>query len=180
MLLSDRRAARKEALEMDLFPTKILLATDGSEEAELAALRAVELAETTDSELHVVHVGVVSLFLLSDPGMFGDDGKLCEQLEEESRELLRKQTWRVKVAGGTVAGSHLRMGAVDLEVVALAKELGADLIVMGCRGHRGIRRAIEGSISDAVIRHAPCPVLVVRSHENAQDPKWPALSAGGR
>jgi universal stress protein A len=40
-----------------------------------------------------------------------------------------------------------------------------DLIVMGCRGHRGIRRAIEGSISDAVIRRAPCPVLVVRSDE---------------
>jgi nucleotide-binding universal stress UspA family protein len=180
MLLSDRRAARKEALEMGLFPTRILLAIDGSEEAELAALRAVDLAERTDSELHVVHVGVLPTFLLSDPGTLGYDGKLYEQIEEESRELLRKQTWRVKVAGGTVAGSHLRMGAVDLEIVALAKELQADLIVMGCRGHRGIRRAIEGSISDAVIRHAPCPVLVVRSRESAQDPKWPALSAGGR
>jgi nucleotide-binding universal stress UspA family protein len=69
---------------------------------------------------------------------------------------------------------------VDLEIVALAEELGADLIVMGCRGHRGIRRAIEGSISDAVIRHAHCPVLGVRSHESAQDPKWPTLTAGGR
>jgi nucleotide-binding universal stress UspA family protein len=148
MLLSDRRAARKEALEMGLFPRRILLATDGSEEAELAALRAVELTESTDSELHVVHVGVVPSFLRSDPGTLGYDGKLYEQLEEESRELLRKESWRVKVAGGTVAGSHLRMGAVDLEIVGLAKELGADLIVMGCRGHRGIRRAIEGSISN--------------------------------
>jgi Universal stress protein family len=59
MLLSDRKAALKEALEMGLFPTRILLATDGSEEAELAALRAVDLAERTDSELHLVHVGVV-------------------------------------------------------------------------------------------------------------------------
>ena len=57
MFLSDRRAARKEALEICLFPTRLLLATDGSEEAELAALRAVDLAERTDSELHVVHVG---------------------------------------------------------------------------------------------------------------------------
>jgi hypothetical protein len=60
------------------------------------------------------------------------------------------------------------MGEVDLEIVALAKELGVGLIVMGCRGHRGVRRAIEGSISDAVIRHTPCPVLVVRSHESAE------------
>jgi len=54
------------------------------------------------------------------------------------------------------------MGEVDLEIVGLAEELGADLIVMGCRGHRGIRRAIEGTISDGVISHARCPVLVVR------------------
>jgi nucleotide-binding universal stress UspA family protein len=68
---------------------------------------------------------------------------------------------------------------VDLEIVALAKELGAGLIVMGCRGHRGIRRAIEGSISDGVIRHAPCPVLVVRSHESAEAPERPAILQGG-
>jgi nucleotide-binding universal stress UspA family protein len=166
---------------MSIFPMRILLATDGSEEAEVAALRAVDLAEWTDSELHVVHVGVVPLFLLSDPGTLGYDGKLYDEIEEESRELLRKLSWRVKVAGGTVAGTHLKMGqVVDLEILGLAKELGADLIVMGCRGHRGIRRAIEGSISDAVIRHAPCPVLVVRSQESAQDPKWPAVSTGGR
>jgi len=162
---------------MGLFPTRILLATDGSEEAELAAPRAIDLAERTDSELHVVHVGVVPSFLRSDPGTRGYDGNLYELLEEESRELLRKLSWRVKVAGGTVAGTHLRMGAVDLEIIGLAKELGVDLIIMG---HRGIRRAVEGSISDAVIRRAPCPVLVVRSHDGAETLERPALSAGGR
>jgi nucleotide-binding universal stress UspA family protein len=164
---------------MSTFPTRILLATDGSEEADLAALRAVDIAEKTGSELHVVHVGVVPSFLKSYPGTLGYERRLYEQIEEVSRELLRKESWRVKVAGGTVAGTHLRMGAVHLEIVGLAKELGADLIVMGCRGHRGIRRAIEGSISDAVIRHAPCPVLVVRSHEGAEAPEWPALLQGG-
>src|SRR5918996_6516414 len=162
MLLSDRKAARKEALEMGLFPTRILLATDGSEEAELAALRAVDLAQRTDSELHVVHVGAVPLFLLSDPGTLGDDDKLYDEIEEESRELVRKLSWRVKVSGGTVAGTHLRMGAVDLEIVALAEELGADLIVMGSRGLGGLRRALMGRVSDSVVRHAHCPVLVVR------------------
>jgi len=165
---------------MSIFPTRILLATDGSEEAELAALRAVDLADATDSELHVVHVGVVPRFLESYPGTLGYERRLYNQIEEDSRQLLRELSWRVKVAGGTVAGTHLRMGAVNLEIVALAKELGADLIVMGCRGHRGIRRAIEGSISDGVIRHAPCPVLVVRSHESAEAPERSALSAGGR
>ena len=162
MFLSNRGVALEEALEMSTFPTKILLAIDDSEEAELATLRAVELANSTDSELHVVHVGLVPSFLMSDPATRGYDRKLYEQIEEESRELLRKLSWRVKVAGGPVAETHLKMGQVDLEIVALAKELGAGLIVMGCRGQRGLRRVVEGSISDGVIRHAPCPVLVVR------------------
>jgi nucleotide-binding universal stress UspA family protein len=169
MLLSNRRAALEETLELGIFPRRILLATDGSEEAELAARKAVELAEATGSELHLVHVGLAPNFLVE--GTPGSNRELYEQIEQEAREVLRKLTWRVKVAGGSVADSHLRMGVVDLEIVGLARKLGADLIVMGSRGRRGIRRAIAGSISDAVIRHAPCPVLVVRTHEHAKVPE---------
>jgi nucleotide-binding universal stress UspA family protein len=150
---------------MSTFPTRILLATDGSEEAELAALRAVDLAQSTDSELHVVHVGVVPIFLQSYPGTLGYERRLYKQIEEQSKELLRKQSLRVKAARGTVAGTHLRMGQVDLEIVALAEELGAGLIVMGCRGLGGVRRALMGSVSDSVVRHAHCPVLVVRQEK---------------
>jgi nucleotide-binding universal stress UspA family protein len=155
----------KESVAMSIFPSRILLATDGSEQAELAVLRAVELADATDSELHVVHVGVVPIFLQSYPGTLGYYGKLYEQIEEESKERLRKQSLRVKAAGGTVAGTHLRMGQVALEIVALAEELGAGLIVMGCRGLGGVRRALMGSVSDSVVRHAHCPVLVVRQEK---------------
>jgi nucleotide-binding universal stress UspA family protein len=104
----------KESDAMSIFPTRILLATDGSEEAELAALRAVDIAEKTQSELHVVHVGVLPMFLESYPGTLGYYGKLYEQIEAGSRKLLRELSWRVKVVGGTIAGAHLRMGAVDL------------------------------------------------------------------
>jgi nucleotide-binding universal stress UspA family protein len=164
---------------MSTFPTKILLAIDGSEEAELASRKAVDLANKIDSELYVVHVGQLPNFLEGGSGTVGYDGVLYKQIEGESRELLRKLVWRVKVSGGTVAGSYLRMGEVDLEIVGLAKELGADLIVMGCRGRHGIRRMIGGSISDAVIRHAPCPVLVVRSSQSAEAPE-PAIDQPGR
>ena len=148
---------------MSTFPTRILLAIDGSKEAELAALRAVDLADATNSELHVVHVGVVPRFLESYPGTLGYERRLYGQIEEESRQLLRELSWRVKVVGGTVAGTHLRMGAVALEIVALAEELGVGLIVMGSRGLGGVRRALMGSVSDSVVRHAHCPVLVVRA-----------------
>ncbi len=172
------------------FPRRILLATDGSEGADLAASRAVELARRTDSELHLVHVGCAPVFLMGEPGAIaynpmlyrtrGYNRMLYEGIEDEARELLRKLAWRVKVAGGDVSGAHLRMGEVDLEIVGLAKKLGADLIVMGCRGRGGIRRAVGGSASDAVIRRAPCPVLVVPSREMAETPERAALLQRGR
>ncbi len=101
---------------MSNFPTRILLATDGSEEAELARTTAVDLAQSTGSELHVVHVGVVPTLLVSYPGTLGYYGKLYEQIQEQSRELLRKESWRVKASEGTVAGTHLRMGRWTLKL----------------------------------------------------------------
>jgi nucleotide-binding universal stress UspA family protein len=77
------------------------------------------------------------------------------------RQVLRKLVWRVQVAGGAVGGAHLRMGGVAEEVVSLAEELGVGLIVMGSRGHGGIRRALMGSVSASVVRHAHCPVMIV-------------------
>ena len=148
---------------MSIFPTRILLATDGSEEAELATLTAIELAEATGSELHVVHVALLPNFTMDGPGTIGYDGALREKLEAESRETLRKLTWRVKVAGGAVAGSHLRTGRIAEEITGLAEELGTGMIVVGSRGRRGLRRALRGSVSDLVVRQARCPVMVVHS-----------------
>ena len=157
-----RADGSKEALEVKIFAGKILLATDGSEEAELAAQTAIDLAESTGSELHVVYVERLPTFL-DTPGTIGYDALLYDKHEEEAREVLRKLVWRVQVAGGTIAGSHLRMGGVADEVVSLAEELGVGVIVMGSRGHGGIRRALMGSVSDSVVRHAHCPVMIVRA-----------------
>jgi nucleotide-binding universal stress UspA family protein len=69
---------------------------------------------------------------------------------------------KIKASGGKVESSHYTTGRPDAEIVALAEEIGAGLIVMGARGVGGIRRALTGSVSDSVVRHAHCPVLVVR------------------
>ena len=147
----------------DLLGTKMLLATDGSDEAELATRTAVELANCTGSELHVVYVEPLPDFMKNDASIPGYDRALYEKIEEEGRETLRKLVWRVKVAGGTVADSHLRMGAVAEEIVAFADELEVDLIIVGSRGLRGIRRVLAGSVSESVFRNARCPVMAVRA-----------------
>jgi nucleotide-binding universal stress UspA family protein len=159
----------------DLLGTKMLLATDGSEEAELATRAAVELAEGTGSELHVVYVEPLPNFMKkNDAGTPGYDRQLYKMIEEEARESLRKLVWRVRVAGGTVADSHLRMGAVAEEIVTLADELEVDLIILGSRGLRGIRRTLA-SVSESVFRHAHCPVMVVRAKGSP-----PSRNGGGR
>ena len=159
---------------MSIFPTKILLATDDSSEAELATQTAVDLARMSESELHVVHVLDVapSPALLYPEATDPEGAEVSDQAlemdlqrraEQRGRQIMDAETERVQSAGGTVAGSHLALGDAPREIVHLAEDLGAGLIVMGSRGRGGIRRALMGSVSDAVVRHAHCPVLVVRA-----------------
>jgi nucleotide-binding universal stress UspA family protein len=146
------------------FPARILLATDASEEARLAATTAADVAQRTGSELHVVHVGEVRPVI--HPERHGYHVRY-EELREGAQLQLEKQVEEIVSTGGSVARAHLRMGRPDEEIVLLGEETGADLIVMGSRGVGGIRRALMGSVSDSVVRHAHCPVLVVR-HEEEQ------------
>jgi nucleotide-binding universal stress UspA family protein len=143
---------------MSIFPTRILLATDGSEEAELAARTAADLAGKTSSELHVVYVLVLAPETLHDP--FGTAAR--EELERRGRARLDELVGRLEAFGGAVGGAHLRVGSPGVEIVAQAEELGAGLVVLGSRGLGAMRRALMGSVSDSVVRHAPCPTLVVR------------------
>jgi nucleotide-binding universal stress UspA family protein len=154
---------------MSIFPTKILLATDGSKEAELASRTAADLAQSTGSELHVLYVWEAANPYVEAVGLAGDepvtlrlDAELRRQFDLQARTMLDAQAEKVQAIGGTVAQAHLRMGKADHEIVTLAEEIGAGLIVMGGRGRGGIRRALMGSVSDSVVRHAHCPVLVVR------------------
>ncbi len=143
------------------------MATDGSEEAELAARVAVVLAKSTGSELHLMHVKLLPLTLPYPDVLDWRWGEDLERAEREARELLSEQVEKVEDAGGTVAGVHLREEEPAEEIVALAEELGAYLIVVERRDRGRIKRALSGSVSDWVVRHAHRPVLVVGSHKGA-------------
>ncbi len=144
---------------MSIFPTKLLLATDAAREAELAGQTAADLAQKTDSELHVVHVLPLPVDT-HDPSSF--EPEVLARLEQRERTSLEDLVGRIEAFGGVVEGSHLTAGRPDAEIVALAEEIGAGVIVMGSRGVGGVRRALMGSVSSSVVHHAHCPVMVVR------------------
>ena len=147
---------------MSIFLTNILLATDGSEGAELAATNALVLARQMGSELHLVHV--LSLPLdTQDPSSFEPDVR--RQLEGPTRARLEELVEKIEASRGEIGSSHPRVARPDAEIIDQAELIGAGLIVMGSRGIGPIRRALMGSVSDSVVRHAHCPVMVVRTEK---------------
>ena len=146
---------------MSVFGGRILLATDGSPEAE-----AAEISASTGSGLHVVFVMPAADHLYGHY-LYSRDLKVSvrEQAENDIRTFLDEQVdWLVE-HGAMAEDTHMAVGRPDAEIVKLAEELGASLTVVGSRGLGDVRRALVGSVSDSVVRHAHGPVLVVRSKE---------------
>ena len=158
---------------MSIFPTTVLLAIDGSTEASLATEAAVEIAIKTRSELHLVYVRsdplLTTLYEGEYPrGVQDLDHEFDEELESAGRaaqEMLDAAVRKVDSLGGAVAQAHLMEGRAPQEIVSLAETSGIGLIVMGSRGRGGVSRTLMGSVSDSVVRHAHCPVLVVRAYQ---------------
>jgi nucleotide-binding universal stress UspA family protein len=91
------------------------------------------------------------------------------ELRRQGREILDKEVKQIEEQGGTVTRAHHREGRTFGEVIKLGDELEADLLLVGSRGHRGLRRMLVGSHSEDIVHHAHRPVLVVRRGEDV----WP-------
>ena len=149
---------------MSVFPTTILLAIDGSDEAKRATEAAVELSKGTGSEVHVVYVLPTPAQLIGHH-LYPEETResLIGGAEREAERFLKEQAERIGSDGAKVAETHLRSGDPDKEILRLAEALDVGLIVIGSRGLGAVSRALMGSVSDSVVRHAHCPVFVVRS-----------------
>ena len=148
---------------MSIFPTKILLASDGSREAELAARTAADLANSTHSELHLISAPDSTYHSVDLGYSYATYEEAIEAVMGETQKVLDEQAQKVEEAGGAVEEAHPRIDEPpERAIIHLAEELEVGLIVMGSRGLGGMRRALMGSISDSVVRHAHCPVMIVR------------------
>jgi len=160
------RGTEERTVKVNYFPTKILLATDASKDAIKAAQIASDISSVSGSELHVLHVGNTKDFHVAPSAeqSFSRRSPYLSEVRENSEKTLEEAVKQVEEAGGTVAETHLRMGDPDDEILRHCEEHGdIGLLVMGSRGLGPIKRRLMGSVSESVVRHASCPVLVARS-----------------
>jgi universal stress protein A len=144
---------------------KILYPTDFSETGRHALELATSLARDRGATLVIVHV--------EEPPMAYGGGDLYYGVEEPSREELLKALGQVVPTDPAVPCVHkLMIGDPAEAILKLAQEDQVELIVMGTHGRRGLTRLLMGSVAEAVVRRAPCPVLTVRQPATA-----PAASA---
>ncbi len=148
---------------------RILLATDGSPSAAKAVEEAVRLARATGWPLTIVtawHIPVTGFAY--DPLVVVDD--LIDSVRESATRALETAAAAARAAG-VEPETKLVEGAPADQICELAETLGATMIVIGSHGWGAVRRLLFGSVSWAVLHHAPCPVLVVRdaSAEEAAD-----------
>ena len=146
-----------------MYPTKILLATDGSEESTPASRTAVELANGTGSELHVAHA-ISTAPQRPYPRRFqrAKSEDLLQRKRLAALTLLDEKVRQAEKMGATVAGSYYREGHPTEEILRLADELGAGLIITGGRRLTRPRLFWSSSYPMELFRRARCPVLIVR------------------
>lgn len=145
-----------------MLPKTILVPTDLSESAEEALDFACELAHQFDATIHLLHV--ISIPVLGVPELgVALTSTVIDSMVRDDQEALEDLACR-KRKHAKFAPVMLRTGDARDLIVQTAKEIGADLIVMGTHGRRGVSRALLGSVTESVVRTAPCPVLTVRPH----------------
>jgi nucleotide-binding universal stress UspA family protein len=139
----------------------ILVPTDGSEPSLKAGRLAVRLAICQDARLTFVYV-VDEAVTGELAGASGQEAhQVRSNLEQSGRRYLDYLS-RLAAEVNLTYGQVIRRGEPYKEITALAREQDVDLIVIGQVGSRGLRRVLIGSVSERVVEHAPCPVLIVK------------------
>jgi nucleotide-binding universal stress UspA family protein len=140
----------------------VVVPIDFSPESKKALRYASSLAAGCGAALRLVHVVEPGSFVndLANVAVIRDDKEVAQDAavrlqclaQDEVEELIPVQ-------------AEVRIGKPYHEIVSIAKTLGADLIVIATHGYTGLKHALLGSTAERVVRHAPCPVLVVRDKE---------------
>jgi nucleotide-binding universal stress UspA family protein len=140
----------------------ILVPTDFSEPAKKALRYAISLANQSGSQLTLLHV--------IEPIPPYQDGPCPMMMNAdvwptEAKKAFRRLLKEERVDERLVRATLIRTGKPHREITDAARELEADLIIIATNGYAGLAHVLLGSTTERVVRHAPCPVLVVREKE---------------
>lgn len=134
---------------------KILFPTDFSTPSDAALAHATALARDTGATMVIVHV--------EEPPVVYGTGEMYYGIPNPDTEALKKMLEAVVPTDSDVKYEHhLVTGDPATEIVRLAEEEGVDLIVMGTHGRTGLKRLLMGSVAEAIVRRAPCPVFTYK------------------
>jgi universal stress protein A len=156
------------ATECDRFDFKrILVPIDFSDDSKKALGHAAAFSRQFGARITLLHV-VVPIPVSADYGygpvtMQYQDETATRTIEEQLATLGRKE------AGDRVSEVIVRCGAAFDEIARAAKELDIDLIVLSTHGYTGLKHILLGSTAERVVRHAPCPVLILRERVSVRE-----------
>ena len=142
---------------------EILVPIDFSDCSKKALRYAIPLAKEHKASITLAYVvpGISTAF--GEYGAFEAAAITKEMRETAERDLAALVVDEVR--GVVAADTVVRTGPPVQEIIAIAKGLPADMIILSTHGRTGLKHALLGSVTERVVRHAPCPVLVVREQE---------------
>lgn len=147
---------------------KILLATDGTKHGTAAAEMLMKLCLGAGDQVHLISVVDMAVPLSIDiyGGYLPDTTELEKSAKENAAKVIAETTELLRGhfgdKGPVITGDVL-FGSPDSRIVETAESMGSDLIVMGSHGYKRWERLLLGSVSNSVVHHAHCSVLVVRT-----------------
>ncbi len=155
----------------------ILFPTDFSHYNDAALEYASSLAVEADAKLHIVHVHDTRELGTA----MGEASYLYAATWQKELEYARKRLHRIRpTTPGVIYEHHCLTGLPDTEIVDFAANHQVDLIVMASHGRTGLSRLLMGSVAEAVMRKAACPVLIVRQPTGQDEPvQNPSTSHAG-
>ena len=141
---------------------KILIAVDSEPIAVRAVDVGAELASALRAEIALINVVESALGYPADTGGV-PPGEILALAKQDAKKLI--SNLRRHLSAETIVMELVPVGSPATEIVRAANDWSADMIVLGSHGRKGVQRALLGSVAEAVMRHAGCPVLVIRASE---------------
>ncbi len=135
---------------------KVLVAVDGSDVSNLAVKRAGQYTRLANVDLTLLTIleDVVSYKKIPNTPIYRERKKEAEKILRKAKKTLKDN--------GVDCKTKIAVGPIAAEIVHIAEEEGFTSIFVGSRGNRGLKRMLLGSVADDVIRHAHCPVTIIR------------------